>query len=108
MKREPLSRPGVPCSASLLVVLDDSGRPDARLRGVVTELPERPTLAQQIPALIELDLELIQSLTVGVRELPLLEEPVLFLDEMFDVPAYRLVGLLFGHECTSLGLGWPV
>jgi len=50
----------------LFVVFHDLGRPHARLGGIVTKLPERSTLAQQIPALIELDLDLIQALTVDV------------------------------------------
>src|SRR2546426_10469237 len=106
--QEPPFPPEAPTSFSLFVALHRLGRPDARLRRIAAKLPQRPALAQEIPAQIELDLDLLQALAVGVRELPLSIELVLFLHELFDMLAYRLVGFRseerrVGKECRSRG-----
>src|SRR4249920_4023999 len=44
----------------LLVVLDDLGRPHASLGGIAPGVAKGLALAQQVPALIQLDLDLLQ------------------------------------------------
>jgi hypothetical protein len=52
----------VPARVSLLVALDDLGRPHARRIGVAPGLPEGAPLPEKVPALIERHLELSRRL----------------------------------------------
>ena len=69
---------------------------------VETCLPERASLAQEVPALVERDLELLQLPTIGVVGRPgglALPERVLLRDELLD----RSVYLLIVHHPSSSG-----
>src|SRR5262245_36489233 len=85
----------------LLVALDDVLRADVGLVGILAELAQRPTLAQQVPALVELDLDRVQSVLIGVRQHFLAVERVLLLHERFDVMANRQVNLFLVHVESS-------
>src|SRR4051794_19922564 len=79
--------PAAPTLSSLLVVLDGLRRPDAGRVVVVARLAQGAPLPEQVPALVERDLECLQPLTVGVargsvRLAP--PEVVLLLDELLD------------------------
>ena len=64
----------------LLVVLDYVGRARLRCVRILSELPQRSSLAQQVPALIELNLQFPESLPIFFAELALPLESLLFLD----------------------------
>jgi hypothetical protein len=53
----------------LLVALDDPCSPELGLLGVETGVAERAALAQQVPALVSRDLDLLEPLAVGVGRL---------------------------------------
>jgi hypothetical protein len=81
-------------SQLLVVALDGSGGPNFGRIRVLTGIASGPALAQQIPALIELDLEGFQPGRFGVVEAgvgvgPL--EVMLFLDEPVDRAQDRFV-----------------
>ncbi len=76
---------------SLLVALDGRRIPDLGVVRIGTGAAARTTLAQQVPAAIELDLDLVEALTVAgegliVRAVVLLarSQRVLFVHEPFD------------------------
>src|SRR5947209_4901999 len=75
----------------LLVALDGLGIADVGLLGVFPELPAGPALAQEIPTLIELDLERVVALMVLGRAVGLLVELVLLVDEVLDMVKDALV-----------------
>ena len=64
----------------LLVVLDYVGRARLRCVRILTELPQRSSLAKQVPVLIELNLQFPESLAIFFAELALPVESLLFLD----------------------------
>src|SRR6266508_5677829 len=69
------------------VPFDRPGIPDPGLLGVQPRGPPCPTLVQQVPALVEGDLDLLQPLAVGLGGLPAplpLEQFVLELREFVD------------------------
>jgi hypothetical protein len=51
-------------SLSLFVLRDDIRRPNAGLIGIPAEFSERPALTQEIPTLVELDLDCLEPLMV--------------------------------------------
>src|SRR3954454_21645282 len=73
-------------SPSLQVALDGALVANARVLGVAPDLAQRAALAQQVPGLVELDLDLLEALAVRGQRLALV---VLFL-------AAQVV--LLGHE----------
>ena len=52
----------------LLIVLDDLGRAHFRFIRIKTDIAESTSLAQEVPALIQFDLDLREPLTVGFVE----------------------------------------
>src|SRR5258708_28184450 len=74
----PLRLPAMPTmriSFSAEILLDHLGRPDMRLGRIAAGLAQRAPLAQQVPALVELDLHVRQPFALVGIELALLEEP---------------------------------
>jgi len=57
--------------ALLFVFLHDLGRAQVRFVWIVPRLSEGSTLAQKIPALIQLDIEFLQTLAIGICQRPL-------------------------------------
>src|SRR6476469_8840362 len=51
---------------SLLVALDDVRRPQLRVGRVLARRPAGPSLAEQVPALVQLDLELVEPRVLGL------------------------------------------
>jgi hypothetical protein len=64
----------------LLVVFNNLRRPHLCFIGVSPKLSQGSPLAQQIPALVQLDLYLRQAVTVTIRELRLRIKTLLFFD----------------------------
>lgn len=89
----------------LFVFFDDVRRPDSGVIGIFAELPERTALAQEVPALIQLDPDRFKPLVVGLRPRLLTVEPMLFLDEMFDVLAHGSIEVFVGHRQSALTSG---
>jgi hypothetical protein len=82
----------------LFVILDDLRRPHLRFVRVQPDVAQGAALAQQIPALIELDPDLRQPLPIGFKVPPPLVQSVLLLHETLNVVQNRLVfGSIF-HE----------
>src|SRR5579872_966331 len=83
----------------LPVVLDDVLVADLRPVGIAAHAAQRSALVQQIPALVERDLDLLEPALVLVEvaaRLLVLPEAVLLGDELFD----RLVNLAVVHAPT--------
>src|SRR5262245_18567526 len=91
------------CDGLLLVVLDDLGRADARFVGILAEFAQRAAPAKQIPALIELDLDLLKTTPLVVGKLGLLaEQTVLLPHQLLDVLPNRPIAV-FGLHGSLLG-----
>ena len=78
----------------LLVGLDDGDVSRRGGVGVETCLTQRAPLPQEIPALVERHLELLEASAIGVVRRPsslALPKPMLLLDECFDGPVYLLI-----------------
>src|SRR5262249_17529359 len=72
-------------ATSAFVVLHHACGANVRFGGAVSGLLERAALAQQVPALVELGLDLREVLALVRRWLGVLEQLVLFGDELLDV-----------------------
>src|SRR5580704_12359006 len=81
-----------------LVVLDDLRGAHLGLVGIAAVLGERPALAQQVPAAIELDVDLGQALAFGIRYLALGVELLLLGHEFLDVTENILVRRVQRHD----------
>jgi hypothetical protein len=79
------------------VFLDNFRRTDMRLVWIFPELASGSALAQQIPALIELDLDFLQTLLFIVRKRASLEKLVLFINKALNVIHHALI--LVCHAC---------
>jgi hypothetical protein len=80
------------------VALDHSGWSNMCLRRVAARLPQRAPLPQQIPALVELDLQLRQSLAVIRGGITPLQQLVFFGYQALDVPEHRRILVDLLHE----------
>ena len=88
-----------PVRSLLLVALDDLGPSRLSVVRITTRLTERASLAQQVPALVERDLDLLEALSVAIARGAVrlaLPQRVLFLDELLDRP----VDLRIVHDAT--------
>ena len=81
----------------LLVILDNLCWTHFGLIGVFAELAQGAALAQEIPALVQLDLYLGETRLVVIGEAALCVEELFFLDQLVDVAEDGLVGFLVGH-----------
>lgn len=70
-----------------------------RLAFVATGLGERAALAQKVPALVELDLDGGESPAFGSIERSLVEQAMLFGDELLNVGQYGRVFRTLFHRC---------
>jgi hypothetical protein len=85
----------------LLVILDNLWRTNFRLVRVKADLTEGTPLAQEIPALIEFDLDLREPLPIGSGVCPLLVQPVFFCDKALNMIEDRLIFDLIVHHASS-------
>jgi hypothetical protein len=70
----------------LFVPLDNRGGPDGRTVRILAELAAGSPLPQKVPALIQLDSNLIETNTVVIRQVALTVQPLLLVNERFNVP----------------------
>jgi hypothetical protein len=103
--------PGSPAGANarheialLLVFLDDRGWADVRLIRILPGVAQRAPLSEQIPALIELDLDRLEAHLPVVIEVGLPVQRLFFVDEVFDVPQHAGVSLV-SHDGSPLDQG---
>jgi hypothetical protein len=68
LNRLPLNPP----QALLLIILDDCRRPNLCFVRVNPDVAKGTALAQEVPALIQLDLDLLDPLTIGFVKCPCL------------------------------------
>src|ERR1700747_2801593 len=71
-------------SLSLLVVLNNLRRPHMRLIWITSDLPQRLALPQQVPALIQLDINFRQPRTIGISARLVFEQAMLLCREALD------------------------
>jgi hypothetical protein len=82
----------------LLIILDDLRRANLRVLRVKPDIAKGTSLAQEIPALIQFDLDLREPFTIGVRELPLVVQSVFLCDKALNIIEDRLIPDLILHE----------
>jgi hypothetical protein len=76
---------------------DDVRCPQVRPRRVAAGLAQGAPQAQEVPALVELDLDLCEALAFVRIEMAVFEKPVLFSYQAFIMGEYGLVLALFFH-----------
>ena len=82
----------------LLVALDDRRRTNLRVVRILAELTTCPPLPEQIPALIELDLNRLKPNLVVIRQRIVAVQTLLLMNEVRDLREHRFVRcLLLGH-----------
>ena len=69
----------------LLVILDDLRRANFRFIGVKPEIAKGASLAQEVPALIQFDLDFLEPLTMGFGECPLPVQSVFLCDKALNM-----------------------
>lgn len=94
----PASPPQFISSALLLIILDDFRRANFRLVRIKPDVAKGTSLAQKIPALIQLDPDLREPFPIsfGMRLEPV--QSMLFLDQTLNVIEDRLIFDLILHE----------
>ena len=75
----------------LLIILNDLRRADFRFVRVIAGVAERTSLAQEIPALIQFDVEFREPLTIDLGKRPLLVQSVFLRDKTLNVIQDRLI-----------------
>lgn len=97
-----LSPPASPLSsipsALLLIILDDLRRTDFRLVRIKPDVAKSSSLAQEIPALIQLDPDLREPFPISFGMCPELVQSVFFFDQALNVIEDRLIFDLILHE----------
>ena len=84
--------------ALLLIILDDLRRANFRLVRIKPDVAKGASLAQEVPALIQLDPDLRQPLPISFGMRPELVQSVLFFDQALNVIEDRLIFDLILHE----------
>ena len=87
--------------ALLLVLLDDRRRSEVRRIGILSKLAERPPLAQQIPAPIELDLDRREPLAVIAVQVGSPIQPVFLVYEPLNALQHLTIRLAVRHLTSS-------
>lgn len=64
----------------LLIILDDLWRANLRVVRVKPDIAKGTSLAQEVPALIQFDLDFLEPLKIGFGEFPLLVQSVFLCD----------------------------
>src|SRR5262249_28227318 len=85
---------------SSFVLLDDPRRANVSCTHVIAELAQRTALSQQIPTLVEFDLDGGQSPAFGGIERSFVEQAVLFSDEVLNVGQHGCVFRLVFHKVS--------
>src|SRR5215831_15025741 len=72
-----------------LVLLDDLGWPKMSVGRIAAEFLQGAALAQQVPILVELDLDFLQPLLIGIGRGTMLIEALLFRHQFPNVVEHR-------------------
>lgn len=86
----------------LLIILDDLRRANLRVLRVEADIAKGTSLTQEVPALIQFDLELRESLAIGLGKFPLLVQSVFLCDKTLNIIQDRLIPDLILHERSPL------
>src|SRR6266699_4956729 len=81
----------------LLVPFDDRGRTRLGVIRILAELATRVPLPQQIPTLIELDLDGFQPYLIVIGQCALPVEMLLLVNKTFDLLQDGMIGRRFSH-----------
>ena len=81
-----------------LIILNDLRRADFRFVRVKAGVAKRTPLAQEVPALIQFDLEFRELLTLSLGKCPLLVQSVFLCDKALNVIQNRLIFAVMFHE----------
>lgn len=82
----------------LLIILDDLRRANFRVVRVKPDVAKSTSLAQEVPALVQFDLDFLEPLTIGLGEFPLLVQSVFLCDKILNMIEDRLILDLILHE----------
>ena len=82
----------------LLIILDDLRRANLCVVRVEPDIAKGTSLAQEVPALIQFDLDLREPLTIGLGKFPLLVQSLFLCDKALNIIEDRLIPDLFLHE----------
>jgi hypothetical protein len=87
----------------LPIILDNLRRATFCVVRVKADLTKGPSLAQEIPALIEFDLDLREPLPIGFGMCRLFVQSVFFCDKALNMGEDRLVFGLIVHQASPYG-----
>jgi hypothetical protein len=82
----------------LLIILDDLRRANLRIVRITPDVAKGTSLAQEVPTLIQFDLDLHQPLTISCGVCPLLVQSVFLFDKALNMIEDRLIFDLILHE----------
>jgi len=91
----------LPCAADeslLLIILDDLRRTHFCFVRIKPNIAQGTPLAQEVPALIQLHLDVREALPIGFGECPLLVQPMLLCDKVLNMIEDRLIFNVILHE----------
>ena len=82
----------------LLIILNDLRRANCRVVRVEPDITKGTSLAQEVPALIQFNLDLREPLTIGLGKFPLLVQSLFLSDKALNIIEDRLIPELILHE----------
>ncbi len=91
-------RPLADDASLLLIILDDLRRANFRIVRVKPDVAKGTALAQEVPALIQFDLDLREPFTIGFGVRPLLVQSVFLCHKVLNMIEDRLIFDLILHE----------
>jgi hypothetical protein len=92
-----LSRAAGAPSPLLFVPLDNRGGPDGCTVRILAELAARSPLPEKVPALIQLDSNLVETNLVVIRQGTLTVQPLLLVNERFNLPQDGFIRCVLRH-----------
>jgi hypothetical protein len=87
-----------PPQSLLLIILDHLRRANFRFVRIKPDVAKGTSLAQEVPALIQFDLDLQEPITIGFGVCPLLVQSVFLFDKVLNMIEDRLIFDLILHE----------
>jgi hypothetical protein len=95
----PLEGRNLPPPQSLLrIILDHLWWANFRFARIKPDVAKGTSLAQEVPALIQFDLDLHEPITIGLVECPVLIQSVFLCDKVLNMIEDRLISDLILHE----------
>jgi len=96
----PLTQP----QSLLLIILDDLRRANFRFVRVKPDVAKGTALAQEVPALIQFDLDFLEPLTIGFVKCPCLVQSMFLCDEaLYVIEDWLIFGLIFHGSLLHRG-----